>query len=177
MRRTAGESGPGAGGVDPGPRSAPKAFGAATHFVASAAFFSAGSDLAGAVFESSMVATTSPIFTSWPSGTIVSSTPGVSAVISVETLSVSRVKSASPALTKSPDFLCQTETTPLEIDSPTAGIFTSMAMTRLHYAQSMAAVIKQNRRRCRGSRVRQSDGFAPWQAGCDPKRGAGDTPA
>ena len=37
-------------------------------------------------------------------GTIVSSTPAVSAAISVETLSVSRVKSASPALTKSPDF-------------------------------------------------------------------------
>ena len=54
-----------------------------------------------------------------------SSTPDISAAISVETLSVSRVKSASPALTKSPDFLCQTETIPLVIDSPTAGIFTS----------------------------------------------------
>ena len=51
-----------------------------------------------------------------------------SALISVETLSVSRVKSGSPALTCSPDFLCQTETTPLEIDSPTAGIFTCTLM-------------------------------------------------
>src|ERR1700745_179600 len=75
-----------------------------------------------------MVATTSPIFTSWPSGTFVSSKPPFSATISVETLSVSSVKSGSPSFSKSPDFLCQTETTPLVIDSPTAGIFTSMAM-------------------------------------------------
>ena len=61
-------------------------------------------------------------------GTSVSRTPAFSAVISVETLSVSRVKKRSPALTWSPDFLCQTETMPLEIDSPTAGIFTSMLM-------------------------------------------------
>src|SRR5438477_7940177 len=76
-----------------------------------------------------MIATISPIFTSWPSAAFVSSTPAFSATISVETLSVSRVKSASPGFTKSPDFLCQTETTPLEIDSPTAGIFTSTLMT------------------------------------------------
>ena len=59
-------------------------------------------------------------------------TPSVSATISVETLSVSRVKSGSPAFTYSPDFLCQTETMPLEIDSPTAGIFTSTLIARLH---------------------------------------------
>src|SRR2546428_12920032 len=80
--------------------------------------------------------------------------PAVSAAISVETLSLSRVKSASPALTKSPDFLCQTETTPLEIDSPTAGIFTSTLMSRLHYAQSIAAGLKQKKRRGRGSHGR-----------------------
>ena len=76
---------------------------------------------AGAVAWSSIMATTSPIFTSWPSSTFVSSTPAFSAVISVETLSVSRVNSASPASTYSPDFLCQTETTPLSMDSPTGG--------------------------------------------------------
>ena len=43
--------------------------------------------------------------------------------------SVSSVNKASPALTYSPDFLCQTETTPLVIDSPTAGIFTSTLMS------------------------------------------------
>ncbi len=84
---------------------------------------------------SSITATTSPIFTSAPSATRVCRTPSFSAVISVETLSVSKVKSASPALTWSPDFLCQTETTPLVIDSPTAGTFTSVLMKALHYAQ------------------------------------------
>ena len=63
-----------------------------------------------------------------------------SATISVETFSVSRVKSASPAFTKSPDFLCQTETTPLEIDSPTAGILTSMLISVVQYAQSKRVV-------------------------------------
>ena len=118
MRRTAGERAV-AGGVDPGvPRSAP----AATDFFSDgAAFFSVGADLV-----SSIVATTSPIFTSWPSGTFVSSTPAFSATISVETLSVSSVNRGSPSFTKSPVFLCHAETRPLVIDSPTAGIFTSM---------------------------------------------------
>ena len=89
---------------------------------------------------SSIVATTSPIFTSAPCATMVCKTPSRSAVISVETLSVSRVKSGSPAFTSSPDFLCQTETIPLSIDSPTAGIFTSMLMKTLHYAESIAVV-------------------------------------
>ena len=84
--------------------------------------------------EGSIVATTSPIFTSWPSVAIVFKTPALSAAISVETLSVSRVKRMSPALTCSPSFLCQTETTPLEMDSPTAGILTSMLMDALQYA-------------------------------------------
>src|SRR5438874_12252354 len=97
--------------------------GAFSAFFASGVFFSFS-----CCFESSIVATTSPIFTSWPSGTFVSSKPPFSATISVETLSVSSVKSGSPSFTNSPDFLCQTETTPLVIDSPTAGIFTSMAM-------------------------------------------------
>src|SRR6266581_8534084 len=87
-----------------------------------------------------MIATISPIFTSWPSAAFVSRTPDFSATISVETFSVSRVKSASPASTKSPDFLCQTETTPLEIDSPTAGIFTSMLMSGLQYSQTKRVV-------------------------------------
>ncbi len=59
---------------------------------------------------------------------------GLFGVISVETLSVSRVKSGSPAWTCSPSFLCQTETIPLEMDSPTAGILTSMLMNALQYA-------------------------------------------
>src|SRR5262249_46898235 len=64
--------------------------------------------------------------TSWPSGTFVSSTPDLSATISVETLSVSRAKSGSPSFTNSPDFLCQAETTPLVTDSPTDGTLTSI---------------------------------------------------
>ncbi len=84
----------------------------------------------GSAADSSIRATTSPIFTSCPSATRVSNTPDFSATISVETLSVSSVRSGSPALTCSPDFLCQTETTPLEMDSPTAGILTSMLIAR-----------------------------------------------
>src|SRR5207248_4283687 len=111
-------------------------------------FFSAApsgflSDFPLLALPSSMVATISPIFTSAPSATRVWSTPSFSALISVETLSVSRVKSGSPALTCSPDFLCQTETTPLEMDSPTAGTFTSMLMKALHYAQSEPTVEQQ----------------------------------
>src|SRR5438034_5853967 len=87
-----------------------------------------------------MVATTSPILTSWPSGTFVSSRPAFSATISVETLSVSSVKSGSPSLTNSPDFLCQTDTTPLVIDSPTAGILTSIAMRGNYISQSSVSV-------------------------------------
>ena len=97
-------------------------------FSTASVFFSVGAAFSGATLESSMIATISPIFTSWPSAAFVSSTPAFSATISVETLSVSRVKSASPGLTKSPDFLCQTETTPLEIDSPTAGTLMSIAI-------------------------------------------------
>src|SRR5204862_6682522 len=70
-------------------------------------------------------------------------TPSFPAVISVETLSVSKVKSASPALTSSPDFLCHTETIPLVIDSPTAGTLTSVLMKALHYAQSKPVVTCQ----------------------------------
>ena len=65
MRRTAGESGTAAGSVDAGPRSATAA--TAAFFSASGAFFSSGlafCSTAGASCESSMVATTSPIFTS-----------------------------------------------------------------------------------------------------------------
>src|SRR5437764_7060350 len=143
MRRTAGESAV-AGGADSGaPRSSAFAdatadespaatvflAGSRSFFFSSAVFFGVASLFASPDrLESSIVATTSPIFTSCPSGTLVSSTPAFCATISVETLSVSRVKSGSPSFTNSPDFLCQTETTPLVIDSPTAGIFTSMAM-------------------------------------------------
>src|SRR5437588_2269706 len=108
-------------------------------FFASGTFFSAGRS-----FESSIVATTSPIFTSWPSGTLVSSRPAFSATISVETLSVSSVKSVSPSFTNSPDFLCQAETTPLVMDSPTAGIFTSMAM-RENYAAPAGLIERRGR--------------------------------
>src|SRR4029077_4797968 len=75
---------------------------------------------------------TSAIFSSRPSAALGLRTPSVSATISVETLSVSRVKRGSPFFTCSPDFLCQTETTPLENDSPTAGIFTCTLIARLH---------------------------------------------
>src|SRR5438552_1773833 len=108
-------------------------------FFASGTFFSADR-----CFESSIVATTSPIFTSWPSGTLVSSTPALSATISVETLSVSSVKRVSPSFTNSPDFLCQAETTPLVMDSPTAGIFTSMAM-RENYAAPAGLIERRGR--------------------------------
>src|SRR5438067_2738287 len=109
------------------------------------AFFSSGTFFSsGRCFESSIVATTSPIFTSWPSGTLVSSTPALSATISVETLSVSSVKRISPSFTNSPDFLCQTETTPLVMDSPTAGIFTSMAM-RENYAAPAGLIERRGR--------------------------------
>jgi hypothetical protein len=141
MRRTAGEK-TAAGVADPGlPRPALAAilsFSSSPFFCASGSFFSSSDFVSfsggfsffssGGASDSSIVATTSPIFTSWPWSTLVSSTPAFSATISVETLSVSSVKRASPAFTKSPDFLCQTETTPLVIDSPTAGILTSMAM-------------------------------------------------
>src|SRR5436190_18169158 len=139
IRRTAGESSVLGVGAPDWPWStsvATASFFSASFFAASGRFlFSSGAffGVASAFctvasFESSIVATTSPILTSWPSGTFVSSRPGFSATISVETLSVSSVSSGSPSLTNSPDFLCQTETTPLVIDSRTAGIFTSMTM-------------------------------------------------
>src|SRR5438105_1355834 len=133
MRRTAGERTV-AGVVDAGsPRSAPAATGGAFSSGFASFFFCCGTSfgvtsffcLAGC-FESSITATTSPIFISWPSGTFVSSTPDFSATISVETLSVSRAKSGSPSFTNSPDFLCQAETTPLVTDSPTDGTLTSI---------------------------------------------------
>ena len=138
MRRTAGERGSSfAGGVF-------RSFSSTRLFSPSGSFFFSGGFSvflsSGADFESSIVATTSPIFTSCPSAAFASRTPDFSATISVETLSVSRVKRASPASTKSPDFLCQIETTPLEIDSPTAGIFTSMLMNGLQYAQTKRVV-------------------------------------
>src|SRR2546421_10017649 len=133
MRRTAGESAV-AGGVDAGsPRSAPAATGEAFSSDIAPFFFWCGNSFGVTSFfclsgglESSITATTSPIFTSWPSGTFVSSTPDFSATISVETLSVSRAKSGSPSFTNSPDFLCQAETTPLVTDSPTDGTLTSI---------------------------------------------------
>src|SRR5207244_12764104 len=45
-----------------------------------------------------------------------------------ESVSVYSVESRTPSCTNSPDLVCQTETTPPVIDSPTAGILTSMAM-------------------------------------------------
>ena len=87
-----------------------------------------GSRRAGAA--SSIVPTTSPIFTSEPAVTLMRSVPAFSAVISVETLSVSRVRRASPAVTASPSFLCQMERRPLVMDSPTAGILISRDMRK-----------------------------------------------
>src|SRR5207237_8199155 len=96
-------------------------------FASGALFFGFSSwSCSDVCFESSITATTSPIFTSWPSATFVSSTPDFSATISVETLSVSSAKSGSPSFTNSPDFLCQAETTPLATDSPTDGTLTSI---------------------------------------------------
>src|SRR6266446_7364747 len=136
MRRTAGERAV-AGGVDAGsPRSAPVATGEAfssgfaSFFFSCRTSFGVTSFFCFCCFESSITATTSPIFTSWPSGTFVSSTPDFSATISVETLSVSRAKSGSPSFTNSPDFLCQAETTPLVTDSPTDGILTSIIIVK-----------------------------------------------
>ena len=124
-------------------------FDGSASFLCSGAFFDGASFFCSAgCFESSIVATTSPIFTSCPSGTFVSRVPAFSATISVETLSVSSVKSGSPSLTKSPDFLCQAETTPLVIDSPTAGIFTSMTM-RENYPASAGLIERRVRDRLR----------------------------
>src|SRR5437870_3164929 len=164
MRRTAGDKGV-AGVEDSGrPRSTPAAAaffssagfcsGSGSFFFSSSSFFFSGGlsvflpsgtfFSSGGCFESSIVATTSPIFTSWPSDTLVSSTPDFSATISVETLSVSSAKSGSPSFTNSPDFLCQAETTPLVMDSPTAGIFTSMAM-RGDYPASAGLIERRGR--------------------------------
>src|ERR1700704_2787653 len=51
--------------------------------------------------------------------------PDSGALTSVETLSVSKVKSTSPAFTASPSFLCQAARIPDVMDSPTVGTFTS----------------------------------------------------
>ena len=139
MRRTAGESTAGGVGDSGPPRSAPAATEAvffsnsASVFLFSSDCFFGFSSFLSAVrcFESSITATTSPIFTSCPSGTFVSSTPDFSATISVETLSVSSANSGSPSFTNSPDFLCQAETTPLVTDSPTDGTFTSVIIVRV----------------------------------------------
>src|SRR5262249_33469960 len=152
-RRTAGES-VAAGAADSGlPPSTPPITGSAffggsgCFAFPSGAFFFPFSSLfsSGVRFESSITAITSPIFTSWPSGTFVSSRPDFSATTSVETLSVSSAKSASPSFTNSPDFLCQAETTPLVTDSPTDGTFTSMII-----AESYPAYAGVTQRRGRG---------------------------
>ena len=56
--------------------------------------------------------------------------PVAAATISVETLSVSRVSSGSLARTWSPSCLCHAAMIPLEMDSPTEGILTSMLMEK-----------------------------------------------
>jgi hypothetical protein len=105
--------------------------------------FSTG--LAAPAPASSMVATTSPIFTSVPAGTLMCRTPGCSAVISEETLSVSSVRSASPMLTRSPSFLCQTERSPVVMDSPTDGILTSKLMDRFERPTFRGAAVSYSR--------------------------------
>src|SRR5215469_6269402 len=108
--------------------------------------------------ESSISAMISPILTSCPSGTFVSSTPDFSATISVETLSVSSAKSGSPSFTKSPDFLCQAETTPLVTDSPTDGTFTSIIIAEIY-----PACAGPTQRRGRGG-FRQQEADSPSSA-------------
>src|SRR5260370_24608903 len=75
-----------------------------------------------------MVEPPCPIFRPWPASTWIRITPLPGAGISVEILSVSSIKIGSPSLTSSPSFLSQAERSPEVIDSPTAGIFTSIAM-------------------------------------------------
>jgi hypothetical protein len=93
----------------------------------------------GAILESSIIATDFADTASRPSAALVSSTPAFQPHFCGNLVGL-EIKSASPGFTKSPDFLCQTETTPVEIDSPTAGILTSMLISGLQYAQSQGVV-------------------------------------
>ena len=116
------------------------------------AVFSAAA-FAGAAAPASMVATTSPIFTSAPACALMRNVPAASAVISVETLSVSRVSSASPLLTASPSFFNHAEIMPLVTDSPTAGIFTSrLIVVALDWILKMPS----NRGACHTSNARRT---------------------
>ena len=110
-----------------------------------AAFFGAGFSGSGVATakESSIVATTSPIFTSAPATALIRKMPAASAVISVETLSVSSVSRASPLLTASPSFFSHAEIMPLVTDSPTAGIFTSRLIRRhVRHESALCATAK-----------------------------------
>jgi len=77
---------------------------------------------------SSIVATTWPIFTSVPAGTLKVILPAASAVPSEVILSVSSSKSGWSFLTRSPSLTCHLASTPEVMDSPIGGILTSMAM-------------------------------------------------
>ena len=93
--------------------------GAAASALAGSAGFSAGAP------PGSIMATTWSILTSSPSAAWVLKIPDSGAFTSVETLSVSSVKSTSPEFTASPSFLCHVERIPDVIDSPTVGTLTS----------------------------------------------------
>ena len=68
-----------------------------------------------------MLPIVAPIFTSSPGWAAIVRTPVASAVISVETLSVSTVTSRSPVFTVAPLAACQVEITAEVMDSPTEG--------------------------------------------------------
>ena len=68
-----------------------------------------------------MVPMVAPILTSSPGIAAMVTVPVASAVISVETLSVSTVTSRSPLLTVAPLATCQAEMTAEVMDSPTEG--------------------------------------------------------
>ncbi|MEZ5317361.1 MAG: hypothetical protein R2752_08185 [Vicinamibacterales bacterium] len=95
---------------------------------AGAAGFEPGEAAAGAA-PSSMVPSTSPIFTSAPSAWAMDfRTPAFGAATSTSTLSVSSSTSASPAATASPSCLSQRATRASTIDSPTSGTMMLTAM-------------------------------------------------
>ena len=93
-----------------------------------AAGFSGSGAGAAATDAGSISATACPILTSSPSATFVWTMPVAGALTSCETLSVSRVKRTSPSRTVSPFLRCQMVRTPDVMDSPTAGILTSVFM-------------------------------------------------
>jgi len=100
-----------------------------------AAGVGAGEDAAGAGVAAAagaaptvILAMSEPMLTSSPSGVMISIVPFSSASSSEETLSVSRVTSAVPLLTVSPEATCHAATFAEVTDSPAAGTMTSMTL-------------------------------------------------